>query len=151
MDTITHSPIVLDMQSHFIGGLMFPNHDGSPTFGALPGAESLPQSALTFEFRDMSPDILNCVVYGPNRRRVFEIRTSGSWTVVLKQGGAVGNILWGPLQQPQVDVVGVVPRMAATEFLKVSRDQKWVTSIELIDQGRDSLTANFLPIGLVRW
>ena len=97
------------------------NSSQPPTFGALPNSNGKAPSVLTFEFSSFDPDILNCVVTGPQGRKFFDIRTSNSTTVIYKPGEAFATIDW--VRHPMVEAPGIVARQATGDFPKLSQDQ----------------------------
>lgn len=101
-------------------------------FGALPFAAPSEQSPLlAFQFTALNPDILNCIVLGPNARHCFSISTSAptfgqpAMTAIRNdKNEVVAKVEWH--QRPVVEVKDMVPRCLASQFLPLSQDLSYV-------------------------
>ena len=103
-----------------------PNAWHPPTFGALPASQTN-SSILTFEFSSFQPDILNSVVTGPNNSEFFTVRTpTPGYTVIYKAGAPFATITWQ--HNPIVEAGGIITRQRASDFLKISPDNRYEIS-----------------------
>ncbi|PPQ78771.1 hypothetical protein CVT25_010644 [Psilocybe cyanescens] len=107
------------------GGPWRPKTTLPPTFGALPPLDQKPASVLEFEFTSFSPDIYNCIVMGPKRRKFFEIRTTSNITVISKPEEQFALIKWS--QHPTVEARGALSLQRTGDFLKLSSDSTYRT------------------------
>ncbi|KAH9479074.1 hypothetical protein JR316_0007651 [Psilocybe cubensis] len=67
-----------------------------PTYGALPPyqVDVKENINLTFQFL-CADDALNCIIIGPNSKKLFEVRTTQNVTRVIDESNDVfGNIRW---------------------------------------------------------
>ncbi|KAH9475571.1 hypothetical protein JR316_0012687 [Psilocybe cubensis] len=107
------------------GGPWRPKTSLPPTFGALPPLDHKPSSVVEFYFTSFSPDIFNCVVWGPNQRKFFEIRTPSNITVISKPDEQFALIKWS--QHPSVEAKGCLSLQRTGDFLKLSPDSSYRT------------------------
>jgi hypothetical protein len=111
-------------------------------YGALPGSSQFAnqssssagidtETSLSFQFTGLNPDIVNCIVMGPNARYCFSISTSTSGyqspvtSVRNERDAVVARIEWA--NRPVVEIEGVVPRVMASQLIPLSRDQACVS------------------------
>jgi hypothetical protein len=98
-------------------------------YGALPrSGPPFQPMIITFLFTSLDPTILDCKFVGPDNRTYFVISTSpniGASTVIHDyRGKQVAAVEWD--QQPIVQVHDVVRKQAASRWIKLAPDQRYV-------------------------
>ncbi|KAJ7625791.1 hypothetical protein FB45DRAFT_750882 [Roridomyces roridus] len=96
-------------------------------FGALP--YSTPDGAtptfFSFRFTSFNPNVLNCVILGPQSRPYFRIVTDtplpGVSVLQSSNGQNVALVQWH--RHPEIEIRGVVNRQRTSAALSLSRDQ----------------------------
>jgi hypothetical protein len=113
------------------GGSRFPAVPPS-IFGALPFAGRRdPSPLLSFQFSGLNPDILGCIIMGPNARHCFSITTtppgSGQPSVTLvrnDKNAVVARIEWH--EHPVIQVENMIPRSMSSQLIPLSQDMSYV-------------------------
>ncbi len=97
----------------------------APTYGALPSSTSgTPPSTLTFYFTEFNPDLLNCVVVGPQSKVYYKVIPGppGLTYVQKPDNSSILCIEWQ--QHPMVEVRDIVPREAVGQWMLPAADGK---------------------------
>uniref|UniRef100_A0A8H7XQT3 Uncharacterized protein n=1 Tax=Psilocybe cubensis TaxID=181762 RepID=A0A8H7XQT3_PSICU len=100
-----------------------------PTYGALPPyqVDVKENINLTFQFL-CADDALNCIIIGPNSKKLFEVRTTQNVTRVIDESNDVfGNIRWS--SHPTLEVRGILSERQTRDFLRLSSDKRFRTMI----------------------
>ena len=83
-------------------------------------------SITTFRFTSFNPDMLNCVLQGPDSRTVVEISTDSNGYTVFKGADRrpFATIAWGCSSystSPTVEIKGVIDEQSIAKFLKLNK------------------------------
>jgi hypothetical protein len=116
---------------------------GPPSvYGALPyptRAAAAPAPELTaFYLTALNPTVLNCTVVGPRGRVHYTVATDGpgampGYTVVKRAADrkSIALVEW-TATHPRVEVRGAVAKMETREWLRLARDQTFVSFLSHI-------------------
>lgn len=123
-------------------GLSHPWDDGSDSppsiFGALPSlpiTTTIPRSmqpdSVTFSFSSFNTTVLNCTVFGPQKRVAYRIvteSTAPSCTIWKdNESRNVAMVQWQP--SSMLEIRGVTPRQRVKDWLRLSSDKRSVTIV----------------------
>ncbi|KAH6917884.1 hypothetical protein BKA70DRAFT_1245628 [Coprinopsis sp. MPI-PUGE-AT-0042] len=104
-------------------------------YGALPNApaKSAPKF-VEFQCTALKPDILNCVIFGPNARHCYSITTGPasstkpSTTVIQNtQGASIARVEWH--QHPSVEAANILQKQYVSQFLPMAQDMSHRTML----------------------
>ncbi|EAU89308.1 hypothetical protein CC1G_03573 [Coprinopsis cinerea okayama7 len=110
-----------------------PRGSGAPPpsiYGALPYSQSQgPPRFVEFQFTGLNPDVLNCIVMGPNARHCYTIATSPASSnspsvtgIRNDRGVVVAKIEW--YQRPSVEAPEFLPKQYAGQWMPLSNDMR---------------------------
>ncbi|KAJ7625741.1 hypothetical protein FB45DRAFT_1030076 [Roridomyces roridus] len=104
------------------------SQNGRPSiFGALPypTPDGATPTFFSFRFTSFNPNVLNCVILGPQSRPHFRIVTDtplpGVSVLQNSNGQNVALVQWH--RHPEIEIRGVVNRQRTSAALTLSRDQ----------------------------
>lgn len=100
----------------------------SPTFGALPYPSDPRCSCTSFYFSSFNPDIMNCVVVGPQAQQLYRVVTDKNmpgYTVIKKADGSnLSLIEWK--SHPLLEIRGLLSKQPVGTWLGLSADKRLV-------------------------
>lgn len=104
------------------------NSEATPLLGVLPSSAPLIERPISFTFA-LNPDILNCVVAGPNGLPYYRVVTNShlpGYTVIQdRHGKTIGLAEWQA--NPFVEVRSAVSKRKTGAWLPLSRDGWYVS------------------------
>lgn len=107
----------------------------SPVFGALPSLPSV-SSLPKFIFTSFNPNIFNCIILGPQSRPylrvVTNVSTSSHSLFQDPEGNTVASIEWH--EHPMTQIGGTVIRQNVSQWLRLSRDQRFGFTLHFTSQ-----------------
>ncbi|KAF8893228.1 hypothetical protein CPB84DRAFT_1326676 [Gymnopilus junonius] len=101
----------------------------SPTFGALPYPSDPTCSYSSFYFSSFHPDVMNCVVVGPQGQQLYQVVTDKDvpgYTVIKKADGSnISLIEWK--SRPLIEIRGLLSKQPVGTWLGLSGDKRAMT------------------------
>ncbi|KAF9065047.1 hypothetical protein BDP27DRAFT_1405070 [Rhodocollybia butyracea] len=99
-------------------------------FGALPFPSQPPESSIhRFKFTSFNPDILNCVLYGPQSHAYFRVLNntpSQNFTMFQnREGKSIAVIEWRQSPGAVVEIRDIIRKQLVSSWLPLSSDRTY--------------------------